>query len=246
MRFNFAQWPCPSNVMAGTATRLKGHSQYPFHNNNLAMHVGDNEQQVLQNRQALAKQLAFINEPIWLEQTHTNHCVVAEKEIERHADASITREKHLPLVVLTADCLPIVLCNQQGSEIAAIHAGWRGLFNGIIENTLAKMNSQVSTLMAWVGPAICQNCYEVGDEIYHAFTTKWPQTQAAFKANQMKWLANLPAIAEYVLNQQGVKSVFQSGLCTFESNQEYFSYRREPQTGRIGTFIWLNDQPQDN
>lgn len=240
MSFKLANWPAPKNVTALSTTRISGYSRYPYDQNNLALHVGDSELCVNKNREQLIEQLQLKQEPAWLEQTHSTRCVVVDEESERKADASISRTSNQPLVILTADCLPITLCNVWGTEIAAIHAGWRGLFNGIIENTLAKMASDRVHLMAWIGPAICQHCYEIGNEVFNSFTTKLPSTQSAFQPKQGKWLANLPQIAELILNENGIESVTQSGLCTFESNSEFFSYRRASQTGRIGTLIWLN------
>ncbi len=245
MNTKLANWPAPLNITALSTTRFSGFSQPPYDFNNLGLHVGDNEQQVKKNRQQLRELLHLAAEPVWLEQTHSTTCIIAEQESNRDADAAISHSYLHPLVILTADCLPIMLCNIQGNEIAAIHAGWRGLFNGVVENTLHKMNSSSSDLLAWVGPSICQQCYEVGDEVYTAFTTKYPQSKIAFEPRNSKWLANLPKIAEIVLNSQGIQSVYQSGFCTFELKNEFYSYRRESQTGRIGTLIWFNDQPRD-
>ncbi len=237
--YKMANWPAPNHVTALTTTRISGFSQTPYDSNNIALHVEDDELSVQKNRQFLNNDLGFIKEPVWLNQTHTTECVIAEEDSNRNADASITREPNRPLVVLTADCLPITLCNKQGSEIAAIHAGWRGLCNGIIENTLEKMKSPREDIMAWIGPAICSKCYEVGDEVYDAFTNKHPDTKNSFRPNGTQWMANLPVMAELILQKQGILSVFQSNLCTFEAKKEFYSYRRTPQTGRIGTFIWL-------
>lgn len=245
MNTKLANWPAPPNITALSTTRRDGVSQPPYDYNNLGLHVGDNAQQVKKNRQQLREQLHLPAEPVWLEQTHSTTCIIAEKESDRNADAAISHSSLHPLVILTADCLPITLCNIQGNEIAAIHAGWKGLFNGIVENTLHKMDSPPSDLLAWIGPSICQRCYEVGEEVYLAFTTKYPQSSVAFQPRNAKWLANLPKIAEIVLNSQGIQSVYQSGFCTFELKNEFYSYRRESQTGRIGTLIWFNDQPQD-
>lgn len=245
MSIRLANWPSPANVTALSTTRLTGFSQPPYDTNNLGLHVGDNELDVIKNRQQLAELLNLPAQPIWLDQTHSTTCIVAEYETDRVADAAVTRSCLHPLVIMTADCLPIMLCNTRGNEIAAIHAGWRGLCNGIVENTLSKMNSKPSDILAWIGPAICQKCYEVGEEMYFSFTNRYPQSKSAFNPVHSKWMADLPQIAEMVLHSQGIKAVYQSDLCTFELKNEFYSYRREAQTGRIGTLIWFNNQPQD-
>jgi YfiH family protein len=245
MNTRLAQWPAPKNITALSTTRMAGYSKSPYDSNNLGLHVGDNEELVKKNRQQLRELLNLPNEPVWLEQTHSTVCVIAEDDSNRNADAAVTRSLMHPLIILTADCLPITLCNTQGSEIAAIHAGWRGLFNGIVENTVAKMNSQPSELLAWIGPSISQEHYETGEEVYTSFTSKYPKSATAFTPVGTKWLANLAQIAEIVLMSIGVDRVYQSNLCTFKLKNEFYSYRRAPQTGRIGTLIWFNDQPQD-
>ncbi len=209
----------------------------PYASNNLGLHVGDEETNVLANRRALRESLALPGEPAWLMQTHSTCCVVIENDKERTADAAITRQKNQPLVIMTADCLPILLCNTAGTEIAAIHAGWRGLLNGIVQHTLEKMHAPPETLLAWIGPAICQACYEVGKEVKEQFTGRYPFTASAFDGR----LANLPLMADLVLRSQGVTAVYHSDICTFEQNTTCYSYRRESQTGRMGTLIWFND-----
>lgn len=243
MNFQTADWPAPKHISAGSTLRTGGVSQAPYASNNLALHVGDKVADVINNRQRLVKQLHLPAEPIWLDQTHSTLCIVPEEEATRTADACVTRQMHHPLAILTADCLPIALCNRQGTEIAAVHAGWRGLYNGVIENTLDKMRSNPSDIMAWIGPAISQKHYEVGQEVYDAFTTKHLKSTEAFNPVNNKWLANLPKIAESVLNSLGVHAVFQSGLCTYTLENEFYSYRRQAQTGRIVTLIWFNNQP---
>ncbi len=236
-----ATWPAPPNIGALTTYNTTGFSQPPFASNNLAYHVGDNEQHVQANRRALSLSLGLPNEPAWLEQTHTNQCVIIEEDTNRVADAAITRQKTSALAIMTADCLPILLCDQQGTEIAAIHAGWRGLANGIIENTLAKMKSPPATLLAWIGPAICQSCYETGEDVKHTFITRYPFTNSTFLNKNSHLYANLPKMAELILQSCGVTAVYQSAVCTFESKQLY-SYRREAQTGRIATLIWFKQE----
>lgn len=238
-----ANWNAPKNISAITTTRLGGYSKAPYDSNNLALHVGDNPNDVEKNRTQLMESLKLPGEPTWLEQTHSTVCVIPEKESNRNADASTTQSIHHPLAILTADCLPITLCNQQGTEIAAIHAGWKGLCYGIIENTLTKMHSAPSDLIAWIGPAISQKNYETGEEVYHSFLSKYPNSEAAFKPSQTnKWFASLALIAEQVLHSLGVNAVYQSNLCTFELKDELYSYRKAAQTGRIATLVWFNDQ----
>lgn len=243
MKIERAKWPAPKNISALSTTRSSGFSEAPYSSNNLGLHVGDNETHVLKNRQQIREHFNLPAEPIWLEQTHSIDCIIAENESSRNADAAITRSNLHPLVIMTADCLPITLCSIEGDEIAAIHAGWRGLYNGIIENTIQKMKTSPAKILAWIGPAISQEFYEVGEEVYNSFTRKYPENSKAFKPSGSKWFADLPQIAEWTLNSLGVTRVYQSGLCTYKLKNEFYSYRREPQTGRIGTLIWFNDQP---
>ncbi len=237
-----ANWPAPANVFAFTTTRRHGKSLAPYHENNLALHVGDNTEHVLANRQALVNSFKLLQDPIWLEQTHSTTCVVIENENNRIADASVTQQVGLPLAILTADCLPILLCNQNGTEVAAIHAGWRGMVNGIIENTLAKMQSPKEHLFAWIGPAICQNCYQVGSELREAYFKSYPFALNAFRREEDKDYANLPKLAEYILLYSGVNSIYHSNACSYELNKDFYSYRQSPQTGRMATLIWFNDK----
>lgn len=240
-----ANWPAPKHIRALTTTRDAGASLGPYASNNLALHVDDVEQHVQANRAALRADLNLSAEPLWLNQTHTNICVRVEDDINRDADAAVTSSVSHPLAIMTADCLPIVLCNQAGTEIAAIHAGWRGLLNGIIENTLKKMHSFPNTLMAWTGPAICKNCFEVGQEVPEAFMKRYAFTSSAFHPHHKKSLGNLSKIAELILNQHGVDAVYHANACTFEQENCFYSYRRTPQTGRMATLIWFNQTMDD-
>jgi YfiH family protein len=235
-----ANWPAPRNISALTTTLMGGQSKAPYASNNLALHVGDHATDVLANRHRLKTTLDLPGEPAWLMQTHSTDCVVIEEDTHRQVDASITRLKKQPLAILTADCLPILLCNTAGTEIAAIHAGWRGLLNGIVQNTLKKMQSSPNTLMAWVGPAICQRCFEVGLEVKAQFTTHYPNTSVAFEGRY----ANLPQMADLILQAAGVSAVYHSNACTFEEKNKFYSYRRESQTGRMATLIWFNDSKE--
>ncbi|WP_419418531.1 peptidoglycan editing factor PgeF [Legionella sp. D16C41] len=230
-------WTAPLNIFAFTTTRVDGFSEGPYNSNNLGFHVGDNPKHVAQNREMLSANLPA--EPEWIEQTHSTNCIVIEDTAERNADAAITRSPDRVLAILTADCLPILLCNRQGTEVAAIHAGWRGLVNGIIEKTSLQIKSNKADLLAWIGPSICGSCYEVGDDVYEQYKNNYPFSTNFFKSHQQKWLANMPELAEQILREIGVSEVYQSNLCTYEHKNHLYSYRREGQTGRIATLIWF-------
>ncbi len=234
-----AHWPAPASIRAITTTLANGYSEGAYQSNNLSLHVEDNIDHVLANREQLKTILAFPGKPAWLHQTHRTTVVTIEEDDNRQVDASITRLKTTPLVILTADCLPIVLCDNAGSEIAAIHAGWRGLYHGIIQNTLQKMHSPLNTLMAWIGPAICKNCYETSLEVKMQFIEKYPYLVDTFSHRH----ANLAGMAEKILRAHSVAHVYPSNICTFEEKKRCYSYRRTPQTGRMGTFIWFRDTP---
>lgn len=237
-----ANWPAPKNICGLTTTRLSGVSKDEYAHNNLGMGVNDNISDVIENRKILRTSLNLPAEPFWLKQTHTNICTeVFDSSSNIAADAAITRNKKLPLVILTADCVPILFCNQAGTEIAAVHAGWKGLANGIIENTIQKFSEPACNYLAWIGPAICKKCYETGDEIKHQFLNKYPYVEAGFSDNYPKTHTDLPKITEIILNKLGVIQVHQANACTFEENDKFYSYRRQAKTGRIATLIWFQD-----
>lgn len=234
-----ANWPAPKTVKAFTTQKYPGFSQASFAENNLAMHVQDDPVAVQKNRELLCKTYALPQMPIWLNQTHSTDCiVVGHKSISHDADASVTRLHNTPLAILTADCLPILLCHHAGHEIAAIHAGWRGLAHGIIENTLNTLQSAPNHYMAWIGPAICGQCYETGQDVYQVFQHQYPYAKKAFFEQKKHLHLDLPQMAELILKQSGVKSVSLSGVCTHEESNHYYSYRKAKQTGRIATIIW--------
>jgi YfiH family protein len=224
-------WSAPKNIHAFTTTKTMG---------NIALHVEDNKARVLENRMSLQSEVNTSQAPAWLEQTHSNRCIVVEETTDRNADAAVTRQKDTPLVVMTADCIPILLCNQQATEVAAIHCGWRGLVKGTIENTLQQMQSSPSQLMAWIGPAVCGKCYEVGEEVRDQFVKNYDFTRATFAPTvDQTYKANLPLMTELILNNLGVSKVYQSNACTYEQENDFYSYRRNSKTGRIATLIWF-------
>lgn len=237
-----ANWPAPSHIGAITTTRVGGHCHKPYDSLNLALHVGDTDDCVKKNREQLVSDLKLPSDPQWLEQTHTNHCVVIEHTSERKADASLTQSKTKPLAILTADCLPILLTNRVGSEIAAIHAGWKGLANGIIENTIQKMTCSGSELIAWIGPGICKDCFETGEEVVELFAKSYSDMRKCFEQKNEKWHVDLKLLAKMILARNGVNDIFDSGMCTVENEKEFFSYRRDGETGRMASLIWFKQE----
>ena len=179
-------------------------------------------------------------EPIWLKQVHGKQVIRLPALPEQEADAAITTQAQTLCVVKTADCLPILVTHQAGKEVAAIHAGWRGLAAGVIEATFAQVQSDPSEYMAWIGPAISQAHFEVGPEVRETFLNLHPEFEPAFVQNQRAhYQADLAWMAEQILHQIGVKQVYQSGVCTY-SDRRFYSYRRDQgQTGRMANLIYI-------
>jgi YfiH family protein len=240
LHFIRANWPAPRHIHALTTTRIGGHSQQDFDALNLAMHVGDHAEHVQANRAQLRTSLNLPSEPWWLNQTHSIRVVNARgNSDEQEADASITQDVGQVLAVLTADCVPIVLCSASSPEIAAIHAGWRGLCNGIIEATLNTLSTPNSDLMAWIGPCISAPVFEVGSEVRQAFIAHHPVADLAFTPTvHGRFTADLVQLTKQRLAQQGVSAVYGGEHCTHQNPEQFYSYRRDGQTGRIATLIW--------
>lgn len=211
---------------------------------NLALHVNDDPERVQQHRMFLLNEFAEygVNKVTWMTQTHSAICHTINEQIPFEAlegDGLVTQQIGHALMMMTADCLPIVLGNQQGTEVANLHAGWRGLANGIVENTISEMST--APTWAWLGAAISQPCFEVGEEVKIAFCEKYPELSNAFKdsLNDKKYQADLYAIARCILNKQGVNQVLGGEKCSFLDNQKYYSYRRNAKTGRMATFVFI-------
>ncbi|OGS99059.1 MAG: hypothetical protein A3K04_10750 [Gallionellales bacterium RBG_16_56_9] len=234
-------WPAPQKVKALQTTRSGGASAVPYDSLNLGDHVGDAPLVVAHNRQLLASLLP--SEPVWLKQVHGTVVVnTAQAACYPQADACVSTHPGAVCVVMTADCLPVLLCNEQGSVVGAVHAGWRSWCDGVIEQTVRSMNVAPDTLMAWLGPAIGPQVFEVGDEVRAAFVTRQPEAAAAFvPASRGKWFADIYRLARLRLNALGITRIYGGGLCTYTDRARFFSYRRDGVTGRMGTFIWLDD-----
>ncbi|MDP2751706.1 MAG: peptidoglycan editing factor PgeF [Rhodocyclaceae bacterium] len=222
-------WPAPPHVRACVTTVAFG---------NLAPHVGNDPQQALTNRMRLRAQCPV--EPLWLTQVHGTRCVDVDVSEGEEADASFSRRRGSVCAVLTADCLPVLLCDKAGTVVAAAHAGWRGLADGVLEATVAAMKVPAQDLMAWLGPAIGPASFEVGAEVRTAFMKVDPTTAEAFTAGHStdKWWCDLYALARRRLNAGGVSSLWGGGRCTFAEPEHFYSFRRD-NVGRMASLIWL-------
>lgn len=236
-------WPAPACVRALTTTRERdGMSRAPFDTLNLGAHCGDDAEAVVQNRRSLAQRFDLPAAPRWLRQVHGTAVATFDALHETNlpeADAAITRTSGVVLAVLTADCLPILVCAQDGSEVAAIHAGWRGLAAGVIEHTLGQLRTPRERCLAWLGPAIGPRSYEVGDEVRAAFLAQHPAAAKAFVPGRAgHWLCDLYALARQRLAASGVARAFGGGLDTF-TDARFYSHRRDRITGRFASLIWI-------
>ena len=241
--FIIPDWPAPANVHALQTTRHGGISLPPYDSLNLGSHVQDNPLHVAHNRQLLSQ---FVpSEPVWLNQVHGTTVVdAANTDCVPNADASFTVKPNIVCVTMTADCLPVLLCDKAGTVVANIHAGWRSLCDGIIEQTVQKMPVDATQLMAWLGPAIGPDAFEVGGEVRAQFIERDASSEAAFKPQGGdKWLGNIYQLATQRLNRANISQIYGAGhqemYCTFNDKQRFFSYRRDNLTGRMATLIWL-------
>ncbi|MDR7017611.1 peptidoglycan editing factor PgeF [Acinetobacter sp. 3657] len=211
---------------------------------NLALHVNDDVQRVQQHRMVLLRELSQfgVDKLTWMTQTHSIICHTINEQIPFTAlegDGLVTQRTGHALMMMTADCLAVVLGNAEGNEVANLHAGWRGLASGIVENTVNEMRSQPT--WAWLGAAISQPCFEVGAEVKAAFCEKYPELESAFIAGQIegKYQADLYVIARFILNRLGVETILGGDQCSYQQAQDYFSHRRDAKTGRMATFVFM-------
>jgi YfiH family protein len=248
------QWGAPQQIKTMITNRHGGFSQAPFDSLNLGLHVGDDPAAVQKNRDALKAVLP--NEPVWLNQVHGTQVIDADNRNAcldvPSADASVTSTPGQVLAIMTADCLPVLLASKDGKVVGAAHAGWRGLAAGVIEQTVAlmraKLRNQAQTeceILAYLGPAIGPHAFEVGSEVRDIFMTQNPASAACFEQLQEKdkYLADIYGLACLRLNALGIDSIEGGDECTVQ-NPDYFSYRRDQQTGRMGSFIWI-ETPQN-
>ncbi len=233
-------WPAPANVKAIATTRVGGYSIAPFDSLNLGTHVGDDLQVVTRNRDRLRQLLP--SEPVWLNQIHGATVVNAgHATAGSDADASFAKTRTQVCAVMTADCLPVLLCDEAGTVVGAAHAGWRGLCNGVLEETITAMQAPPESMLAWFGPAIGPQAFEVGEEVRTAFLAHDIRASNAFQPGTQngKWLANLYQLARQRLEACGVTRIYGGEHCTFTQTETFFSFRRDGQTGRMANLIWL-------
>ncbi len=240
MKYIQPHWPAPQHIKAYTTVRSSWGTRQPHHD--------VNETYTEEESQQLENLLQLPNAPLWVTQKHTAIAIQASVENKRKiADATFTNERQQVCIVITADCLPILICDQRGTEVAAIHAGWRGLAAGIIENTVAQLRQSPENLLVWLGPAIGPTKFEVGNDVYDVFVNKNTINTAAFteigyKNKEQKWLANLYKLATIRLQQQGITRIYGGDFCTYTQEELFFSYRRDQKkTGRMASVIWINN-----
>jgi polyphenol oxidase len=236
-------WPAPANVHALTTLRNGGYSSGPYAAFNLADHTGDDAATVLGNRALLREHFSLPAEPIWLQQVHSSRIVAAApNKTGAEADGSWTDHAGLVCVVMTADCLPVLICNRQGGKVAAVHAGWRGLHAGVVTSAIRMLDSDPAELLVWLGPAIGPQAFEVGAEVFRAFADRNAENTSAFRrADDQHWMCDLYQLARIELSSRGVTSVFGGNACTFTDEKRFYSYRRDGDTGRMASLIWLSE-----
>ena len=254
-----ADWPAPPGVRALTTLRHGlGVSQSPFDHFNLGSRCGDDADAVAENRRQLETALALPSPPRWLRQVHGTEVAVlsapppakagggregvalAGDAGEPEADASVTSTPGTVLAILTADCLPVVFAAHDGSEIAAAHAGWRGLAAGVLEATVAAMRTPEEQLVAWLGPAAGPDAYEIGEEVFEAFVSGDADAATAFASTRPgHWKVDLHALARRRLSACGMRAIHGGGRCTISEPACFFSHRRDGTSGRIATLAWI-------
>ena len=248
------EWPCaPSNILSLSTTRRGGVSPAPYDDGagggglNLGGHVGDAPEHVAQNRALLRSRLPA--EPVWLSQVHSTQVLDADLAVPDvsgklpEADASVATRPNVVCVIQTADCLPVLLCDTDGRVVGAAHAGWKGLAVGVLEHTLQAMRDRgAQEIMAWLGPAIGPQQFEVGEDVLGAFAKVDSRNEQAFRPIEQhpgKYLADIYWLARNTLARNGIHRVSGGGCCTVSDRERFFSYRRDKVTGRMASMIWI-------
>jgi len=236
-----ATWNAPSHIHAGTSIRTGGFSSAPYGTFNLADHVGDDPECVHQNRKLLCKSLGLAATPGWLQQEHGPRIInLQDPHATLRGDGAYTTRSHQICVILTADCLPLLLCDSQGTQIAAIHIGWRGYSSNIIPPAISGFSCPAHNLLAWIGPAISAVNYEVGPEVHAACRQVTKNPDVGFTpTGKNRWRADLVALVRFQLEACGVKNIYGGNYCTYADAGKFYSYRRDGVTGRMASLIWM-------
>ena len=239
--FILPEWPAPANVHALSTLRDGGYSTGPYASFNLALHTGDDAIAVQRNRELLRSHFELPAEPIWLQQVHSSHLIEADSTVvDTQADGCWSRAPGYVCAVMTADCLPVLICDRSGTKVAAAHAGWRGLYAGVITNAVNILQSNPAELMVWLGPAIGPLSFEVGLEVMQSFTTKNDKNASAFRqVDDSHWLCDIYQLAKIELARLGVTAIYGGDECSYSEEQRFYSYRRDGITGRMASIIWL-------
>jgi len=248
-------WPAPIQVRAVSTGRNYGWSEGSFSSFNIGNHVGDKPNAVASNRASLVKTLDFTDQPCWLNQVHSTSVVNLDSHYSQRqketrllptADGAVSSKSNRVCVVMTADCLPVLFCDTAGSRVGIAHAGWKGLASGILPAVIASMGVDPKNLMAWLGPAISQAAYEVGNEVREAFVNSDPDAAVCFAENKSgRWQADLYGLAKRSLQDAGLKAIYGGDFCTYTESDRFFSYRRTNPCGRMATLIWLASSKAD-
>lgn len=238
-------WTVPKHIQAFTTTRSGGFSKPPFDSFNLGDHVNDSLSDVKKNRDLLVEKFQLPQAPLFLTQTHSTRVIrIPYSGNNLEADAVYTNQPNQVCLVMTADCLPVLFVSQDGKEIAATHAGWRGLCDGVLEATIAEFDSPRAEISAWLGPAIGAQAFQVGKEVIEQFCAFDPNAKEAFiedSSTSGKFLGNLYQLATQRLNNLGITRISGGEHCTYREKSLFFSYRRDKQTGRMATLIYRSE-----
>ncbi|HEY8521758.1 MAG TPA: peptidoglycan editing factor PgeF [Gammaproteobacteria bacterium] len=233
-------WPAPPGVRAWVSERGGGVSVGRYAGLNLGTHVGDDPAAVAENRRRLAAAAGLPAEPVWLEQVHGRRVLDLDADERAPADGAVTGRRGVVCAVLTADCLPVLLCDRAGRRVGVAHAGWRGLLAGVLPAAVDAMGVPPDELLAWLGPAIGPDAFEVGEEVRAAYVAQDPAAASCFAPNARgRWQADLYELARQSLAGAGVTEIHGGGFCTYTERERFFSHRREGPTGRFATLIWL-------
>ena len=239
-------WGAPKNIVAYHTTKIGGYSEGIFKSSNMSLDVGDNPKNVKKNRDSLVKQLSLQQKPVFMKQIHSASIRVAKSSSDNLVcDSCYTSVKGLPLAVLSADCLPILVASEDGKKIGVIHAGWRGLCNGIVQKFIKRFSVDAKDMIVWIGPSINPENYIIREDVF----SKLSKISTKFFSRTKDvgaWHLDLKYVAKIILKQEGVKKVFLENLCTYENSDLYYSFRRDNQTGRIASVIWIEPDEDDN